>query len=153
MENKFPLKAEQDLKLYVFQVLPKGVQISLPADYISCVSFNLENAAGSVLNQYKAKNLDVSLNQCVMLPVSAILSMLKLPEAELPQSHPLLEQSEVKEQPKPENTKEEFINGLKLVVDKYIKNKEERTLVRGILAKVENAPEKKPSRKGGKKGS
>lgn len=150
MVDKFPLKAEQDLKFYVFQVLPKGIQISIPADYISCVSFNLETAAGSILNQYKAKNLDISLNQCIALPVTAILDMLKLPEE--PVKEIQMTVAPMVEEPKKDLTRADFINGLKLVVDKYIQDKDKRTAIKAILIDAEQVPEKKTPRKRGEKG-
>lgn len=104
--------------MYLFVVRPHGININVAEESFATIAYSLEDAQTAFQTAYKHRE-KVSGKLLGTKPVSTFLELIGGKEA----------------QPPPK-TKKQFVEGLKLAADKFVKNERDKKSILRILSTI-----------------
>ena len=119
--EKLSLKSQQDIKIYSAQVSSSTEKKSVFA-----VGFSAEDAITVFRGMFK-KGVPISINITGFVPLVSILKDLNINLEEPIASVPTQE---------PQMNKESFVQGLRLVTDRYVESTNDKKSLKRILGKI-----------------
>lgn len=133
MENQPKMninKEAQELKLYMFTVQGGPIKIDLPEDFKAVMAYNDVDALNMVRKDYSA-GLPLFIKKRAQVEVRKIVDVVNF-QPTAPQEMKLIVAP-----PEPEqNTMQDFVYGMTLVADKYVKNARDRASLKRIIGKI-----------------
>ncbi|MDZ4227858.1 MAG: hypothetical protein U1E54_01290 [Candidatus Levybacteria bacterium] len=131
--EKMPIEKDNNtLKIYMFTVQTGPVQIAFPEDFKAVMAYNDSDAALMVSKDYPQGTI-LHVKKRAQVEVKRIVDALNLQPAQPQEVKMILPPPD----PTPQKTKkQEFINGMMLVVEKYVESKRDRTIVKNIINKI-----------------
>lgn len=123
-------KEAQELKLYMFTVQRGPIKIDLPEDFRAVMAYNNVDALNMVRNDY-TKDQQLFIKKRAQVEVQKIIDVVN------PQIPKDLQVMSPKQKKKTKaKTKQDFINGMMLIADRFVTNKRDQTSLKRILNKI-----------------
>lgn len=119
---------DKDLKIYFFTVQKGRMQINIPEDARVIMAYNDDDAVKEILRLYPA-GTPVSLKRRSTLEVKRLVDSLNLqaPQEIKPQ---------IEAPPAKEKTAQDFVRGMSLLADQFVKPKKDKEIIKKIISKI-----------------
>jgi len=130
--TKFNIEKDaQELKLYIFTIQTGPVAIEVPEDIRMILAYNDHEATNEALRGYTLDK-SFSVRKRAQVEIKQLIGKVDLPPT-IPQEVKIV----MPEPPTKEKTKNDFINGLMLVADKFVVEQKDRTALKKIITKLQ----------------
>jgi hypothetical protein len=134
-EQKFDLtkKADLPLSIYLFTVQDAQMRAAFLMDFRAVIAYTPVDAITMIRKEYP-EGVPIAIDIKGSVPVQRLMDFVNIPRAE-PITIPTIP---LEPMPEMEKTVQQFIEGLMLVMDKFVTDKKDRAMLKKIISKIKN---------------
>ena len=126
---------DKDLKIYVLTIQKGKMNVTIQEDTRIIMAYN-EHDASNVAQGFYTNNEHLFINKKATMEVKKLMDVINFPQTQTREVRDIVAPPAPEVEKAKEKTPQDFVNGMLLLSDQYVKTKKDKETVKKILNKI-----------------